>query len=181
MNFQQIKETLGIMDGQYQAKTEITAIVKRVKDVEFSKKGKKGQSLCIELNGEEDWVKFTGKGVEEYPLDTTAVGRPYIFLVWPFRPEQSPKTYLYCWVQRQSPQGGYQAPPSAPQTHQEPLQSINPNIQAQFIALAERFIEAIEYVVHGTVPAERPTQPSGPNPDWVGEDPTPPDDSDIPF
>ncbi len=176
MNFQQIRDSLGTMDGEYQAKTQVEATVKRVKDVEYSKTGKKGQSLVLIFNGEEEWVKFTGKGVDETPFDQSAVGRQYVFLVWPFCPDQSPKTYLYCWVQRQSPQQG----------SQQATQQVNPvpgiDITAQFLKLAERFIEAIEHTVHGNATFEKPTQQSGTNPDYVGDDPPKVDDEDsIPF
>ncbi len=182
MNFQQIRDSLGTMSGDYQAQTEVVAIVKRVKDVEYSKSGKKGQSLVIVLNGEEEWVKFTGKGVEENPLDHNAVGNQYVFLIWPFKPDQSPKTYLYCWIQRRvsqnSSQQAQQAPPQATQ-QANPVPGID--ITAQFLKLAERFIEAIEHTVHGNATFEKPDQPSGPNPKYVGDNPPPPDDDDIPF
>jgi len=180
MNFQQIRDTLGTMDGQYQAKTEITAKVKRVKDVEYSKKGKKGQSLVLELEGEEEWVKFTGKGVDDTPFDQNCAGNSYVFLIWPFCPDNSPKTYLYCWVQRQVPQGG----------SQNALQGVKPppgiDIESQILAMAERFLKAIETLAYPNATTQRPTQPSGPNPEYVGDDPEPPDETDeegniIPF
>lgn len=146
--FEQIKRTLGNMDGQYQAKTLVTAFISDVKEVEYSKKsGKSGQSLYLrhEETGEIAWVKFTGKGVEKNPLSKADKGTTRDFLVWPFKPQDSPKTYLYCWIQRQTSQ-------QAPQTpHQQPNLAQGVDIQAQFIKLAERLIEAIEYVVHGNV------------------------------
>ncbi len=39
--------------------------------------------------------------------------------------------------------------------------------------------ELVQYIYNG--PAARPTQPSGPNPDYVGDNPPPPKDDDIPF
>ncbi len=149
MTFQQIRDSLGTMAGDYQAQTEITATVLQVKDVEFSKKGKKGQSLYIELNGERDWVKFTGRGVEDSPFDQSAESRQYIFLVWPFRPEQATKTYLYCWVQRQVPQQSTNTQQAPPQAAQQPNPVPGIDITAQFLKLAERLIEAVEHVVHG--------------------------------
>ncbi len=190
MNFQQIRDSLGTMDGDYQAQTEVAAIVKRVKDVEYSKSGKKGQSLVIVLNGEEEWVKFTGRGVEDNPLDHNAVGNQYVFLIWPFKPDQSPKTYLYCWIQRRVSQNSSQQSQQAPsQTSQAPpqaTQQTNPvpgiDITAQFLKLAERLIEAVEHVVHGNATFEKPTQQSGTNPDYVGDNPKKvADDDDIPF
>ena len=105
--FQQIQQTLGNMDGQYQAKTLVKAFISDVKDVEYSKtSGKPGQSLYLrhEETGEIAWVKFTGKGVEDNPLDKADKGTTREFLVWPFKPDSSPKTYLYCWIQRQTSQ-----------------------------------------------------------------------------
>jgi len=169
------------MDGQYQAKTEITATILQVKPVEYSQKsGKPGQSLYVELDsGEKDWIKFTGKGVADAPLDHNAENQRAIFLVWPFRPEQAAKTYLYCWIQRQTSQ-------RSPQSRQQPPQQANPaqggDTQAEFIKLAERLITAIEYVVHGNVQPPTQVQATRVNPDHVDDDPKPVDDSDtIPF
>ncbi len=127
MNFQQIRDSLGTMDGQYQAKTEITATIKQVKPVGYSQKsGKPGQSLYIELDsGEQDWVKFTGKDVADSPLDHNAEGKRVILKIWPFRPEQAAKTYLYCWIQRQVPQNGSQSSQNTPQAPQQPPQQPN--------------------------------------------------------
>jgi len=92
------------------------------------------------------------------------------------------------WNERaqQPKQQGYQAPQSTPQTHQMPPQATNApqgmDIQGQIMEMAERFLVAIEQLSFpNAITPMRPTQPSAPNPDWVGEDPTPPDDSDIPF
>ena len=177
MNFQQIRDSLGQMDGQYQAKTEITATIKQVKPVEYSKSsGKPGQSLYIELDsGEQDWIKFTGKGVADSPLDHNALDQRVIFLVWPFRPEQATKTYLYCWIQRQVPQQGQQQSTQRPKTGQ------GGDIESRILDMAERFLRAIESLTFANATTERPTQESGPNPDYVGDDPEPVDDGDIPF
>jgi hypothetical protein len=82
--FEQIKHTLGNMDGDYQAKTLVTAFIADVKDVEYSKSsGKPGQSLYLrhEETGEIAWVKFTGKGVADNPLDKSDKGTTRDFLV----------------------------------------------------------------------------------------------------
>ena len=75
------------------------------------------------------------------------------------------------------PQSNPQAPPQSPQT---PPQQANGNsgiiTQVQLIQLAERFIQAIEYVVHGNIEPPK----SNVNPDYVGDEPAPTDD-DIPF
>lgn len=116
--FQQILQTLGNMDGQYQVKTLVTAFITDVKNVEYSQKtGKPGQSLYLrhDETGEISWVKFIGKGVEDSPLDKTDKGTTRDFLVWPFKPDQSPKTCLYCWIQRQTSQSPQQAPQQAAQ------------------------------------------------------------------
>lgn len=71
----------------------------------------------------------------------------------------------------------------------------NLDIAAQMVAggkyeYTAMFLEAQDYakfIFDGTVPMgvagvrERPTQPSGPNPDYVGDDPPPPEDDDIGF
>jgi len=175
MNFQTIRDSLGQMDGKYQAKTDLTAVIKQVKPVEYSKSsGKPGQSLYIELDsGERDWVKFTGKDVAESPLDHNAMDQNYALKVWPFQPEATTKVYLYCWIQRQVPQGSPQRPQNAPQGIKPP-----PGIdtESQILAMAERFLKAIETLCYPNAAPDRPTQPSGPNPDYVGDDPSPPDD-----
>lgn len=176
--FQQILQTLGKMDGQYQAKTLVTAFISDVKDIEYSQKtGKPGQSLYLrhDETGEISWVKFIGKGVEDSPLDKTDKGTTRDFLVWPFKPDQSPKTCLFCWIQRQT---GQQAPQRAAQGTNLPQGG---DIQGQILAMAERFLTAIESLAYPNTTPDRPTQPSGPNPDYVGDDPPPPDDSDVPF
>ena len=180
MDFQQIRDTLGQMEGDYQAKTEITATILQVKPVEYSKQsGKPGQSLYVQLDsGEKDWIKFIGKNVADSPLDYNAEKKQYLFRVWPFKADQAPKASLYCWIQRQVPsQGGSQAP-------QTTKAGQGVDITAQFLKLANRFVDAIEHITHGNAtfePEARPTQESGPNPDYVGDDPPPPDDEDIPF
>jgi hypothetical protein len=101
------------MDGQYQAKTLVKAFITDVKDVEYSKtSGKPGQSLYLRAeNNEIAWVKLTGKFD---PLTAADKGTTRDFLVWPFKPQDSPKTYLYCWIQRQNTQQAPQTPPQQP-------------------------------------------------------------------
>ena len=142
--FQQVREILGQKDDKgYQKKLEITASVVRVKDVEYSKSsGKPGQSLLLKCGGEEEWVKFQG-GKDFTPLDPSAVGKTYIFLVWPFRPDQSPKTYLYCWIQRQVPQNGQQPPQQAAQSTNSPSGG---NEQDRYIQSLERIATALEKI-----------------------------------
>jgi len=177
--FQQIKDSLGQMDGEnkYQLKTAVNATVVRVRELEYSKtNGKPAQSLVLkDDDGEEEWVKLTGKFD---PLQAGQVFQKYEFLVWPFKPQQSPKTYLYCWIQRQVNQNS-QPPQSVSQRPPQPPQQANGNggiiTQVQLIQLAERFIQAIEYVVHGNIEPPK----SNVNPDYVGDEPAPVDDSDI--
>lgn len=119
--FQEIRNKLGQKDDKgYQVKTKVTAIIKRVKNVEYSKaSGKPGQSLLIEVNGEEEWIKLIGKFDA---LDGSFEGRNFEFLIWPFQPDGSPKSYLYAWIQRQS---GAQTPPQAHQATNTPAGGIN--------------------------------------------------------
>ena len=67
------------------------------------------------------------------------------------------------------PQGSPQVPP---QRRQAPPQATNApqglDVQGQILAMLGRILKAIE--------GNRPTQPSGPNPDWVGDNPETPDD-----
>ena len=76
-----------------------------------------------------------------------------------------------------------QAPPQRPQA---PPQGVKPppgiDTQSQIMAMAERFLVAIEQLSFpNAVTPMRPTQPSGLNPEYVGDDPPPPDDNDVPF
>ncbi len=184
MNFQQIRDTLGQMESGYQVKTEITATILQVKPVEYSKQsGKPGQSLYVQLDtGEKDWIKFIGKDVVDSPLDYNAEKKQYLFRVWPFKADQAPKASLYCWIQRQVPsQGGSQAPQSPPQGTKA---GQGVDYTAQFLQCANRLLDVMEHLTHGNAtfePEARPTQPSGPNKDYVGDDPPPPDDDSIPF
>ena len=175
MNFQQIRDSLGQMDGEYQAKAEIVGTVRKVKKVEFSKStGKPGQSLSIEIDsGEQDWVKMIG---EFDPLDETSMGKTFTFLVWPFKPAQSPKTYLYCWIQRQSSQNSSQAPQTTPQQQNPPQGNIiTEGIRLEAIKTATMLISAgkhttvelytlsdfiAEYIKYG----KHPTGVAGANP-----------------
>ena len=74
------------------------------------------------------------------------------------------------------PQGSHQGP-------QTPPQGIKPppgiDVQSQIIEMAERFLMAVETLVY-SISTARPTQPSGKNPDYVGDEPAPPYD-DIPY
>jgi len=157
----------------YNLKVEMPAIVRAVKPIEYSKQsGKPGQSIFLEDNtGVKQWVKLTGTFE---PLDDSYIGKTFTFKIWPFKPDQSPKTFLYCWIQRQVPQNAQQSNTQTPQTPpQHPNQSQGIDITAQFIALAERLIQAVEYVVHGHIE-------TGGNPNYVGDHPEKPTD-EIPF
>jgi len=95
----------------YPIKTEIEALVMDAKAVEYSKSnGKPGQSLYLKDNdGDIAWVKLTGQ------FEPLSKGTKAIFKVWPYKPPQSPKTYLYCWVQnapQPTPQASYNVPQS---------------------------------------------------------------------
>jgi len=124
-NFEQVYNILGQQDDKgYQAKLSVPATVQQVKGVEYSKSsGKPGQSVFLRDNfGGEAWVKIQGKFD---PLSQSQIGRTYEFLVWPFKPDNAPKTYLYAWIQRQvnGPQTQPQTPPQRPR---ETAQGTNP-------------------------------------------------------
>lgn len=181
--FQQAINSLGQFEPgtTYNVKTQIFATVKVAKLVEFSPKtGKPGQSLLLVAdNGEESWVKLSGKFDA---LDQNSIGQRYEFLVWPFKPEQAQKVYLYCWIQRQVPQQSRQSNPQAPpQVAQATNSPQGMDISAQTIAIAERIVTAIEHIVQNST-FQRPTQEAGPNPEYVGDDPEPVEESEkIPF
>jgi len=180
MNFQQVRNTLGQFEPgtEYNIKTTANCTIKRYKPVEYSKSsGKPGQSLALETDeGDEDWVKLGGKFD---PIDDNYLGKVYEFLIWPFKPDQATKTYLYCWIQRQTPsQSTPQASPQAAQATKVP-----PGIdtQSQILEMAERFLAAIESLIYPNAKTERPTQPSGVNPENKREL-TPEEEADsIPF
>jgi hypothetical protein len=146
MIFEQIRQTLGQMDGQYQKKTQVVATVKQLKKVEYSQSsGKPVQSLLLEAqDAEQSWVKLMGNFD---PLDDNYLNAQCEFMIWPFKPEQSPKIYLYCWINRKIDG----AAPSAPQTPQNAPQAAN--TPAPTVTHTPR-----EYVVLGVcnVAARRP-------------------------
>jgi len=68
------------------------------------------------------------------------------------------------------------------QAQQQPAQGTKPAQGGDFMAqIAERIAIALEKIALGDAAFQRPTQPSGPNPDYVGDDPPKPDDDDIPY
>jgi len=95
------------------------------KAVEYSKSnGKPGQSLYLKDNdGDIAWVKLTGQ------FEPLSKGTKAIFKVWPYKPPQSPKTYLYCWVQN-APQASYNGPQSTNSTQDDMLTKIYNVLQA---------------------------------------------------
>ena len=128
----------------YNLKVEMPAIIRAVKSIEYSKQsGKMGQSLFLEDNtGDKQWVKLTGTFE---PLDDSYIGKTFTFKVWPFKPDQSPKTYLYCWIQRQVPQPGQQ---SSSQTPQTPPQQANLPQGIDIIQIVERIACALEKIAN---------------------------------
>jgi hypothetical protein len=66
-------------------------------------------------------------------------------------------------------------PAQGRQALQQPKLSPGVDVESQILAMAERFLTAIEGLVYPNA-----TQ-TGPNPDHVGDDPSPLDDDDIPF
>lgn len=62
------------------------------------------------------------------------------------------------------------------------LAELNQTAQGMSPQLAMEMAELfVKYRYNGLQPAESRTQPSGANPNWVGDDPAPVGDSDIPF
>lgn len=120
-NIQQVYGILGTQDEKgYQAKLAVVATVQQVKAVEYSQKsGKPGQSVFLRDNfGTEAWVKIQGKFDA---LTAQNIGQTYEFLIWPFKPDTSPKAYLYAWLQRAV--GQQSVPQSAPQASYTPPQA----------------------------------------------------------
>jgi hypothetical protein len=169
--FQEIRNTLGQKEqnSDYQLKTTVSALIKKVKKLEYNPKtGNPGQSLLIFAGGEEEWIKLIGKFDE---LDSSYENRTFDFRIWPFQPDGSPKAYLYAWIQRQS----------GTQTSPQPRQATNvPNMtQQDALAILDRlraYIGSIREPLPYTAP---PPQQYQPNPEYE-ENPQPPDD-DIPF
>ena len=75
----------------------------------------------------------------------------------------------------------YQPPQTPPQQPQQTNSAQGAVTDAQLLAFAERVLKVMESLAYPNANTTRPTQPSGPNPDYVGDDPAPPEDSDIPF
>ena len=149
--FQQILDTLGQLDGNYQRKTPVTATLLEVKAVEYSQSsGKPKQGLYVQADdGDRAWLNLIGKFD---PVDVNNRNR-FDFLVWPFKAEQSPKPSLYCWIQRAAagqappsepyhvPVGQPQAPPQAPNTPVRTRDATGVSIerQATVKAVCERY------------------------------------------
>ncbi len=100
--------------------------------------------------------------------------------------KQKFKAYFNGYTQQQA-QGHQDAAQSGSQDPQTPPQGTKAgqgvDYTAQFLQCATRLLDVMEHLTHATgtfTPPARPTQPSGPNPDHVGDDPEPPTD-DIPF
>lgn len=192
--FQQARNNLGQKEPgtNYNIKISIYATVKQAKAIEYSKtSGKPGQSLLLkDDDGEEEWVKLTGKFDV---LNNSHIGQRYEFLVWPFQPEQSPKVYLYCWIQRQVPQDSQQAPQQARQSTNAPNTTIlsaerqcawksacsvaASNLDMTLEEVEQWAVRGLSFIQFGK-PIDRGGQP---NPDYVGDDPPPPDDDNIGF
>ena len=79
-----------------------------------------------------------------------------------------------------------QQPQNTQQAPQQPAQPPNPTqggdiSDARILAFAERVLKCMESLCFPNTIPQRPIQPSGPNPDYVGDDPPKPDDPEIPF
>ena len=98
---------------------------------------------------------------------------------------QKYKAYFNGLVAQQlQPQQGQVTPYQPPQRPQTPPQQPNSAqgavTDAQLLAFAERVLKLMESLAYPNANTTRPTQPSGSNPDYVGDDPAPPED-DIAF
>ena len=85
----------------------------------------------------------------------------------------------------QRPAQGQVTPYQPPQARQGTSQGVKPppgiDIESQILAMAERFLRAIETLAYPNATTQRPTQPSGPNPDY-GKELTSEEEADgIPF
>ena len=131
----------------YNLKVEMPAIIRAVKPIEYSKQsGKMGQSLFLEDNtGDKQWVKLTGTFE---PLDDSYIGKTFTFKVWPFKPDQSPKTYLYCWIQRQVPQAGQQSSSQTPQTPPHGANAVQGDTETNLVQLVQRIACALEKIAN---------------------------------
>lgn len=190
MNFQAIQQIKGQKDGNYPKRLDMYAVLNELKGVHLnSNKTQCHDCVITDTTGEKHKVTLYKDGPPANLLNTKQVFSLCAY-EGTFTDQQSGQQKSYTgysgfWVAnpQRHQQGGQNSPQSAPQRPQQPAQASNAgagiNIQAQFIALAERFIEAIEYVVHGNIQPP-PTQPSGPNLDYVGDNPPPPED-DVPF
>ena len=149
--------------------------------MEFSQSsGNPKQSLYLtDESGEDSWVTIIGKFDA---LDDTSLGKQYEFSVWPFKADQSPKTTLYCWINRQVPQSSQTSSQAPPQRPQAPPQGVKPppgiDTQSQIMEMAERFLAAIEQLITSpNATGQRPTQESGQNPEY-GKKLTPEEEAD---
>lgn len=187
MNFQAVRQIKGQKDGDFPKKVDMIGVFVEIGGVAYNDKG---TSFCDcriqDMAQEKHKVRLYVKEALPAALLNTECsfsisaydggyqGKPYV-------------GYSGFWnatvVQR--PAQGQVTPYQPPQAQQMPPQQANSSqgvdITAQFLKLANRLVDAIEHVSHGNATFQPPTQPSGPNPDYVGDNPPPPEDDEVPF
>ena len=188
MNFQAIRQIKGQQDGNFPAKLEMFGTFTEIGPAKLSRNNKP----CCKCKITDDTNEAHNVTLYGDMPPTKLLGTQCLFSLSAFDGEfTDDKTgqqkqytgYSGFWDMIQQPQ---QAPQSSPQAPQSPPQ--RPNVaqggdisDARILALAERILKCMESLCFPNTTSQRPTQPSGPNPDYVGDDPSSADDEDIPF
>jgi len=193
MNFQAIQQIKGQKDGNYPKRLDMYAVLNELKGTYFNA-NKTACHDCVitDTTGEKHKVTLYKDAPAVNLLGTQQVFSLYAydgtFTDKSTGQQKSYTGYSGFWVAnpQRHQQSSQNAPRNPPQRPQQAAQAANapPGIdtQSQILAMAERFLSAIEALIYPNAnTTDRPTQPSGPNPDYVGDNPSPPQDDSIPF
>lgn len=185
MNFQTVRQVKGQKDDKnYPVKVDMFGTFTEIGGTAFNINQKPYSDCYItDDTSEKHKVRLYGDAAP-----TNLLGTRQSFSISAYDGNYQGKPYVgYSgfWNDRvpQQPQGSPQSPQNAPQGTKPPP---GIDVESQILAIAERIVTAMEALCFPNTTAlphtTRPTQPAGPNPDYVGDDPPPVDKTEkIPF
>ncbi len=111
--FQQVYQTLGQNEpnSNYPLKTAMKCFVENFNKEKYDTDTGKLKSQKLYLKAENNEIAEVYLKGNFIPLTNLDKGKWYDFLVWPFKPQNSTKVFLCCWIQNQQ-----SAPQNAPQS-----------------------------------------------------------------
>jgi len=172
MNFQTVRNNKGQMDGDFPAKTEMIGTFTEIGPAKLSGNNKP----CCKCKITDDTNEAHNVTLYGDAPPANLLGGQGLFNLSAYDGNYQGKPYT-------GYSGFWERVLTRPQRPQTPPQGIKPppgiDVQSQIIEMAQRFLMAVETLVYPSSTA-RPTQPSGKNPDYVGDEPAPSDD-DIPY